>query len=173
MSAVSSVMNSILRSVMTVGSSADRDEVCDDNRPVKWDLPGFTGQVRVRTAFGDLPIQSLRIRDEIHTASGGIARVEWIDQLHIDEDFLRKHSGAQPIRIPADAFGIGRPMKDMTVSPCQQICADAHVASHFQPAADHCQTSRAHRLQTAGLIYYMFHCGRPATVRVEGVWVRV
>ncbi len=173
MSAVSSVMKSVFQSVLTVGSSAEREEVCHDSRPVKWDLPGFTGQVRVRTAFGDLPIQSLRIRDEIHTASGGLARVQWIDKLHIDEDFLRRHSSAQPIRIPADAFGIGRPMKDLTVSPCQQVCADAHVASHFQPAADLCLKARAQRLQTAGLSYYMFHCGSPATVRVEGVWVRV
>ena len=173
MSAVSSVMNSILQSVMTAGSSAEREEVCDDDRPVKWNLPGFTGQVRVRTAFGDLPIQALRIRDEIRTAAGAIVRVQWIDKLHIDEDFLRKHSSAQPLRIPADAFGIGRPMNDMTVSPCQPVCAEAHVASDFQSAANLCLTSRAHRLQTAGLTYYRFHCGSPTTVRAEGVWVRV
>lgn len=173
MNADSEIVKTILQSVKTSVSPAEREEACDEDRPVDWNLPGFTGQVRVGTAFGDLPIEALRIRDEIRTASGAIARVEWIDKLHIDEDFVRKHPSAQPIRIPANTFGIGRPMKDMLVSPQQQVCADPHVASRFQPAATLCLMSGAHRVLTLGLTYYRFRCGGPATVRVEGVWVRV
>lgn len=173
MNSLSSSVKELLHSVTTSVSSAERDEGCDENRPVEWNLPGFMGGVRVSTSFGDLPIEALRIRDEIRTASGVFARVQWIDKLHLDADFMRKHPSAQPIIIPADSFGIGRPMKDITVSPRQQVCADAHVAAHFQSAADLCRMSRAYRLQTLGLTYYRFHCGGPAAVRVEGVWVRV
>lgn len=173
MNTVSSNLKRMLHSVTTSVSSTERGEGCDENRPVEWNLPGFMGSARVSTSFGDLPIEALRIRDEIRTASGVFARVQWIDKLHLDADFMRKHPSAQPIMIPADRFGIGRPMKDITVSPCQLVCSDVHVASHFQSAANLCLMSRAYRLQTAGLTYYRFHCGGPATVRVEGVWVRV
>lgn len=173
MSAVSSIEKTFRGSVMAVASSGDREETCDEQGPVEWNLPGFTGQVRIGTAFGDLPIEALRVRDEIRTASGAFAPVRWIDKLHIDEDFVHRHPSAQPICIPANAFGIGRPMKDMTVSPCQQVCVDAHVASRFQPAAKLRLMTRAHRLPPEGLTYYRFHCGSPTTVRAEGVWVRV
>lgn len=173
MNVVSSSLERMLLAGTTSVSSAERDEGCDENRPVEWTLPGFTDGVRVSTSFGDLPIEAMRIRDEIRTASGVFARVQWIDKLHLDADFLRKHPSAQPVIIPADSFGIGRPMKEMTVSPHQQVCPDAHVAAHFQSAVDLCLMSRAYRLQTLGLTYYRFHCGDPATVRVEGVWVRV
>jgi Hint domain len=172
-SAVFSFVNKILQSVGSVGLPADREDAFDDDRPVEWNLGGFTGQVRVRTTFGDLPIDALRIGDEIRTASGQVERVRWIDKLHLDEDFLTRHTSARPIRIPENTFGVGRPSRDLMVSPGQQVCVDANPASTFRPAAELCVTSQADRLPTAGLTYYRFNCGGPASVHVEGVWVRV
>ena len=173
MSVVSTVAKASMQSVTTAVPSAEPEDECNEDRPVDWNLPGFTGRVRVSTVFGDLPIEALRVRDQIRTSSGEFARVQWIDKLHIDADFLRKHPSAQPVVIPADSFGVGRPLKDMAVSPRQQVCADAHVPTHFRPAANFCLIARAHRMQTTGLTYYRFHCGAPVTVRVEGVFVRV
>jgi Hint domain len=172
-SAVFSIVKTILQSARTVGLPADREDASDEDRPVEWTLGGFTGRVRVRTAFGDLPIDALRIGDEIRTASGQVERVQWIDKLHLDEDFLSRHASARPIRIPANTFGIGRPLRDLMVSPGQQVCGDANPASTFRPAADLCGKSQVDQLLPADLTYYRFHCGGPASVQVEGVWVRV
>ncbi len=162
----------VLQSLLD-GLAPNAREDVEPDAPVEWNLPGFLGKARVGTAFGDLPIEALRVRDDIRTATGALVRVEWIDKLHLDEDFLAKHPSAQPIRIPANAFGQGRPMTEMTVSPCQMLSPDAHVASRFVSARDLCAQSRAHRVHSTGLTYYRFHCGAPATVRMEGVLVRV
>lgn len=140
---------------------------------VEWNLSGFAGTARVGTVFGDLPIQALRLRDEIRTAAGTIARVQWIDKVHLDEDFLRKHPSACPVGIRPNTFGNGRPMQELLISPRQEVCMDAHVASRFLPAVDLCTQSRAHRVYSTGLTYYRFHCGETVSVRVEGVWVRI
>jgi hypothetical protein len=140
---------------------------------IDWNLPGFGGKARVGTAFGDLPIEALRLRDDIRTFTGSIARVQWVDKIHLDADFLRKHPSALPIRIAANSLGPGKPMQDLIVSPRQEVCPDAHVASSFLQASDLRPRFDVHRVQTAGLTYYRFHCGEPVVVRMEGVWVRI
>lgn len=175
MEALSIYEDTIFRAIRSATSSCDEalSEAKDEPREVDWNLPGFAGELRVGTVFGDLPIQALRLRDELRTASGALARVQSIDKFHLDEDFLRKHPSAHPVRVRANAFGTGTPMRDMLVSPRQEICPDPHVFSRHQQAIDLCKQSRAHRVQTAGLTYFRFHCGSTVTIRVEGVWVRV
>lgn len=140
---------------------------------VDWYLPGFTGKSRVTTIFGELPIEALRVRDDLRTYSGVAARVEVVDQIHLDADFLRGNQSAFPIRIPANAFGAGRPTQDMIVSPGQEICSDAHVVSHFLKARDLRGRFGQDLVPTSGLTYYRFHCGAPTIVRIDGIWVRV
>jgi hypothetical protein len=140
---------------------------------VDWYLPGFLGKARISTAFGDLPIEALRVRDDIRTYSGATARVQMIDKIHLDEDFLRKHPSALPIQIPANSFGPGRPTNDVFVSPGQEICPDAHVASTFIKSRALKGRFIYSPVHYSGLTYYRFHCGEPAIVRIEGIWVRV
>ena len=174
MGVFTSLKAAVQQSAIAFVSPARAPACASDNEPetIDWNIPGFLGRVRVGTAFGDLPIEALRLRDEIRTSSGRLARVQWIDKLHLDDDFLSKHPSAQPIRIPANAFGTGRPMKDLTVSPRQEVSPDVHVASGFKSAVDLCSRTRAHRVLTTGVTYYRFHCGEPVAVCVEGMWVR-
>ncbi len=138
-----------------------------------WYLPGFAGKSRVTTIFGDLPIEALRVRDDLRTYSGANAQVQLVDRVHLDQDFLRKQPSALPVRIPANAFGHGRPSQDMLLSAGQEICPDAHVASTFIKANELRGRYNSDLTQYAGLTYIRFHCGVPAIVRVDGIWVRV
>lgn len=140
---------------------------------VDWYLPGFSGKSRVSTVFGDLPIEALRLRDDLRTYSGASARVELIDKVHLDMDFLRDTPSAMPIRIPANGFGPGRPAQDLVLSPGQEVCPDAHVATHFVKARSLRAQFSPDLSHAAGLTYYRFHCGAPTVVRVDGIWVRV
>lgn len=167
------MLRSVLSAVSVDAVEPDESPAEDVVRPAVWNITGFGAKARVGTAFGDLPIEALRVRDEVRTASGSIVRVQWIDKLHIDADFINRHLDAQPIRIPANSFGPGRPMTDMIVAPRQDLCAEAHVASRFRPALDFRSRFGAHRAHVDGITYYRFHCGDPTSVRVEGVWVRV
>lgn len=142
-------------------------------RPVDWNLPGFGSWARVGTVFGDLQIAALRVRDSIRTYSGAIARVEFVDKIQLDEDFIKRHPGALPIRIPRNSFGIGKPCEDLVISPGQEFCPDAHIASHFLRASELRSRFGTDPGQSGCLTYHRFHCGEPVVVRVEGLWVRV
>lgn len=142
-------------------------------KTAEWYLPGFLGKARIATTFGDLPIEALRPRDDLRTYSGAIVKVEKVDKIHLDEDFIRHHPRALPIRIPADSFGPGKPMNDLLASPGQEICPDLHVASVFYKARNLPGNFTLDLSQSTGLTYYRFHCGQPAIVRVEGTWIRV
>jgi hypothetical protein len=138
-----------------------------------WYLPGFSGQSRVSTVFGELPIEALRVRDDLRTYSGANAQVQMVDRMHLDEEFLRKNPSALPIRVPANSFGPGKPVQDMLLSPGQEICSEAHVVSQFAKASELHGRFDPDLAQSAGLTYFRFHCGEPMIVRVDGLWVRV
>jgi hypothetical protein len=167
--------DSILHSVMAAVSQIQPTDIFPEKETssVDWNLPGFGGKVRVGTTFGDLPIEALRLRDTIRTINGGTVRVQWIDKVHLDDDFVFNHPSARPIRIAPNAFGAGKPMHEMIVSPAQELCADAHMALRFRLAKGLSSHFNAHKLPSAGLTYYRFHCGEPVVVQMEGVWVKV
>jgi len=142
-------------------------------RRMAWYLPGLTGKSRVSTVFGDLPVEVLRVRDDLRTYSGAAVQVQSVDRIHLDEDFLRKQPSALPLRIPANAFGPGRPSQDMLISAGQEISPDAHVASNFVKAGNLRNRFNPDLAQSTGLTYIRFHCGAPVIVRVDGIWVRV
>ena len=102
--------------------------------PVKWTLPGFGGKVRIGTIFGDMPIEALRVRDELRTSSGVIVRVQWIDRFHLDEEFTHNTPSAWPVRIAANAFGARQPAREMIVSPRQELSPEPHAAARFSCA---------------------------------------
>lgn len=167
--------DSILHSVMAAVSTSQPEDIRPkkENRSVDWNLSGFGAKARVGTTFGDLPIEALRLRDTLRTVDGRVARVQWIDQIHLDERFVSDHSSARPIGISAGAFSAGKPMREMVVSPAQIVCPDAYAPSRFFQAKDLSSHYNAHRLPSAGLTYFRFHCGEPVVVQVEGVWVKV
>lgn len=142
--------------------------------PVLWTLPGVCTGMRVATSFGALPVEALRRRDPLRTEAGSLAAVEWVDRLHLDEDFLAANPDAQPVRIPAGAFGSGRPERDLLLSPHQPVNAGASPwARDFRRARDLTGRPGIVRQPVPMLSYHVFHCGAPAEVVVEGLGLRV
>ncbi len=139
-----------------------------------WQLPGFTGKTRIRTAFGEMPIEVLRLRDEVRTSSGRILRVEWIDQIRLDEAYLQRHPEAQPFMIRANALDYGKPLRDLLVSPRQEM---SHGLTNFQIRFATVDSIKGRagvfRRPELAVTYYLFHCGEPVTVFAEGVPVNV
>jgi hypothetical protein len=144
----------------------------EESAPIGWNLSGFTAKARVETTFGELPIEVLRIRDDLRTYSGAAATVQAVDKIHLDADFIRNNPRSLPIRIPANAFGPGKPIQELLLSPGQEVCPDRHVASAFCGARSLPDRFTMDLSQASGFTYFRFHCGSPAIVKVEGVWVR-
>jgi len=139
-----------------------------------WTFPGFSGDARVMTSFGELPIKALRLRDPLRTPDGSYAPVQWIDRLNLDEGFLHGRPDAQPVCIAAGALGQDRPKNEFLLSPHQQVATnDLRFRQEFRSARDLTGRPGIMRRPETVVSYYMFHCGRPVTVMVEGVWMRV
>ena len=141
-------------------------------RSVEWTIGGFCDNARVKTSFGDLPIQALRRRDPLRTVEGPLARVDRVDQIQLDEAFLAANPDAQPIRIQAGALGPNRPKNDILLSPHQAVGVGQH-GTEFRRARDLLGRPGVVRQPSLGLSYYVFLCETPATVEVEGLSVRL
>lgn len=136
-----------------------------------WPLPGICWNTRVTTSFGDLPVQGLRVRDLVKTSTGQFLPVKWVDQIHLDADFLSGCPDARAITIEPGTFGPGRPAQRMTVSPQQRLNCALGAGSNIRPARDLSGNPGTSRSTASQQSYYLFHVGEPALIWVEGMLV--
>ena len=138
----------------------------------KWSLPGFFGKSKIQTSFGNLPIEALRRRDQLKTIAGTYAEVEWVDQIKLDMAFLEQHPEAQPIYIPKNSFGATLPNQNMLLSPAQTLKISGPIGDdELQFAMALIGRPHISRMPHTSFTYYLFHCGAPAVVNVDGLWV--
>lgn len=82
-------------------------------------LPGTL----IRTPAGEVPIEALRIGDEVSLVTGGTAPVRWVARQTVATRFadpLRAH----PVRVTAGALGANLPARDLLLSPDHALFAD-------------------------------------------------
>lgn len=139
-----------------------------------WTLPGFGGHCRVSTSFGELPIEALRRRDWVKTHSGAYRQVQWIDEIRLDADFMARHPEAMPIKIRARTLAPCSPVRDILLSPGQVIVtSDGFGTKPMRAAFDLEGLPSVSRIPRSEMTYFMFHCGQPETVCVDGAWFLV
>ncbi len=135
-------------------------------------LIGFGPMSRVSTSFGEVPAQALRERDRVRTKTGEYLEIQKIDRITLDEDFLQYHPGAQPILIRAGALANNIPKADLVLAPYQQIDkSQPCLQASGNRAVDTLHKSHCMRKIEPMITYTIFHCGRPATVNCEGLWI--
>ena len=84
----------------------------------------FAAGTRIATPRGDAPVETLRPGRRVQLARGGSAPVKWVGCTTIDLSRHPDPARAAPIRIRADAFGPGRPCRDLLVSPEHCLLVD-------------------------------------------------
>lgn len=144
-----------------------------DNIARDWTLPGFGPLTRVATSLGDIPAQALRERDLVRTQSGDYKRIEWIDRIVLDEEFLSLHPDAMPVHIRPNALGRGVPSHDVFLAPRQPI---ATAANKFEErdalsALELIGRPGVFRKAEAMYTYTLFHLGEPAVVQCSKMYV--
>lgn len=161
------VLRNVLNDVQDLGVST-KTSARAQNKDI-WSLPGFTGKSRVSTSFGELPIEALRRRDNLLTLDGRFLPVERIDQVLLDEGFLRRHPEARPVLIRSRSMGRGTPSTDIWVSRQQRV-QDPNSPRETKKVID--LSGPPHMMPDLkdSVTYYLFDCGKPAMVRVEHVW---
>ncbi|KQI71242.1 hypothetical protein AN191_13165 [Loktanella sp. 5RATIMAR09] len=137
-----------------------------------WYLPGFGAGARVATAFGYVPVEALRRRDPIKTQDGRFLRVAHVDTVRLDRRYLLTHPEAQPIAIRKNGLAPSIPSQEILMSGAQKISPLGRFDQvTCKVAADYIALGRAERKLHGHFTYYVFHCGEPCTVNINGIWI--
>ncbi|MDW4499978.1 Hint domain-containing protein [Sulfitobacter sp. D35] len=154
------------------GASAQSARPRRASEKLAWTLPGFCANARVQTSFGHVPIEALRPHDPVRTKAGDYLAVAWVDRIQLDAEFLMLHPAAYPVRLPAGCIDRGVPCRDILLSTAQVLHLPHRTGANARcTAATLVGRRRIRREAVPSLTYFMFHCGRPATVWVDGLWV--
>ena len=139
-----------------------------------WNLPGILGQTHVSTTFGEVPAQLVRRRDRLRTKDGDYLPVHRIDEYKIDHEFLLYQPDAKPIVVKAGSMAGSAPSRDAFFSPGQRILRQTSGVKHvLVTARDVSSLQYALDRSVGQLSYYVFHLGRTAMIRCEGMWVQM
>jgi hypothetical protein len=87
-------------------------------------LACFAEGTRIATARGEIAVEQVRPGDIAMAHFAGRARIVWTGHRHVD---CRRHPRpheVQPIRVRRDAFGEGRPVCDLLLSPDHAVFVD-------------------------------------------------
>ncbi len=84
----------------------------------------YAAGTRIATARGEVAVEALAVGDVVVLAEGGTAPVRWLGHRRLD---LRHHPRPRdvwPVRVRRDAFGEGRPGRDLLLSPDHAVFVD-------------------------------------------------
>jgi Hint domain/Subtilase family len=84
----------------------------------------FAEGTRIRTPSGEAEVETLRVGDLVSVARGGAEVIRWLGRRRVD---CRRHVSPQavwPVRIGAEAFGAGAPLRDLFLSPDHAVHAE-------------------------------------------------
>ena len=85
----------------------------------------------IKTRKGDFPIETLCVGDQVLTMDHGYQPLRWIGSNALDAIDLTLQPKLKPIRIRADALGIGFPQQDLFVSPQHRILVRSVIAQRM------------------------------------------
>ncbi|MEI4234094.1 Hint domain-containing protein [Roseovarius sp. D22-M7] len=139
--------------------------------------PCFTPGTRILTDRGYVAVEDLLVGDGVRTRDAGVQRLCWVGEMALSAADLRARPEFQPVLIRADAFGAGRPMRDMLVSPQHRILVcNAMAELHFGitevlVAAHHLIDSDwiVRAPQEDGVRYLHIMCDAHHVIRAEGL----
>ena len=95
-------------------------------------LPCFTRGTRIRTPYGECPIEDIKVGALVLTEDDGYQPVRWIGSTALSERDLIARNEMRPIRIEKGALGDGMPHRNLRVSPQHRVLMGGwQVALHF------------------------------------------
>jgi len=170
--ALTSMLQRIAAQTKPIAAASNVKEKSVDEQV--WSIPGFGAGARVQTSFGLVPVEALRIGDPIKTSTGNFLRAEYVDEIRLDRRFLLTHPESQPITIPKDAFGASCPSRNISVSGAQEVRLPGNFDQMQGTTAVSLIGQRRICRDLSGYFnYYVFHCGEPCTVCIDGLWVNI
>ena len=84
----------------------------------------FAQGTAIATPQGERKVEDLRAGDSVVTEDGRIAQIAWLGHSRYDQLTATLKRALRPVCIRANAFGPGRPARDLTVSPQHRILVE-------------------------------------------------
>jgi hypothetical protein len=88
----------------------------------------FTPGTAIRTAGGAVAVEALRPGDRVLTRDDGPQEVLWTGRSHVSGARLHVSPGLRPVRFRMGALGVGRPDRDLVVSPGHRMLVQGPAA---------------------------------------------
>lgn len=95
------------------------------------DLICFTSGTLIKTIRGEIPVEDLKVGDEVLTLDRGYQTIRWIGSRNLSAAQLADHPKMCPIRIRAGALGVNQPERDLLVSPQHRILVRSIIAERM------------------------------------------
>lgn len=81
----------------------------------------YAAGTRIATARGDIPVEHLTVGDLVKTHGGEMTPIKWLGHRSVE---CRRHPrpwDVWPVRVRAGAFALGRPRRDVVMSPDHSV----------------------------------------------------
>ena len=126
--------------------------VDDGSGPIEINIACYVSGTRIATPSGEVPVERLRIGDEVLTASCELKKIRWIGRRSYSADAVAAERKLRPIRIVAGALADGLPRRDLFVSQQHALLLDKVLV----PAVQLVNGATITRYDAAGAVAY-FH----------------
>jgi hypothetical protein len=124
--------NQVVEFTITGTSGADSD---DDLITINLLICVARGTM-IDTDHGRKPVEDLRVGDLVATKDGSLRPLRWLASRKLSSSDLAADPSLQPIRIAADTFGPGLPLRDLVVSPQHRVLVSDWRAEFLFGAPD-------------------------------------
>ncbi|MBK5932760.1 Ca2+-binding RTX toxin-like protein [Rhodovulum imhoffii] len=91
----------------------------------------FTRGTLIETEGGPVPVENLRQGDRVLTKDHGARPLRWIGGTRLGARELAAQENLRPIRIRAGALGVGRPSRDLLVSPQHRVLVNSRIVGRM------------------------------------------
>ncbi|GAB2286253.1 hypothetical protein Dimus_020673 [Dionaea muscipula] len=128
-------------------------------------VPCFVAGTRIATPRGEVPVEDLRVGDEVLTVLGEVLPVIWTGAKHIDCGGHDNPAAVQPVRISAHAFGHAIPYQDLYLSPDHAVLGEGVLipVKYLQNGRTVMQVTRSE------VRYHHIELARHAVVLAQGL----
>ena len=95
------------------------------------DLICFTSGTLIKSIRGEVPVEDLKLGDEVLTLDRGYQTIRWIGSRNLSATQLTIYPKMRPIRICAGALGVNQPERELLVSPQHRILVRSIIAERM------------------------------------------
>ena len=127
--------------------------------------PCFVAGTRIATVRGEVRVEDLLVGEQVHVLGGPAKPIVWIGHRVVNCIAHPDRRKVWPVRITAEAFGPGRPCRDLWLSPDHAL----YVAGVLIPVKCLINGTTIEQLPVESVTYYHLELLQHAVVLAEGL----